>query len=175
MQKMKSRAIGVLLAVLLVAVPLSHLEVEPSDDSWLVRVDGVPFDVAGLMADQALALTRRCGQVQSLGPTDPRFASALAALRQESPPHSLSAQLVDLRQQGDWLLAQVRFADLNNAVVLLQASGAAYVIPAGGVWSGSTHPHRPGPVIRRFLRGKVPQAPGDLVDCFEDYLAVPGR
>ena len=46
-QAMKSRAILFLLLVSLVWVPLSHLEVEPSDDSWLLRVDGVPFDVRG--------------------------------------------------------------------------------------------------------------------------------
>ena len=28
-------------------------------------------------------------------------------------------------------------------------------------------------MIRRFLRSRVPQAPGDLIDCFEDRLAQP--
>ncbi len=172
---MKSRASLVLLVILLVFVPLSHLEVEPADDSWLLRVTGVPVDVRGLVSDGFVRLARSCSRVQALGPDDQRFTSALKAIRQESPPHSLSAQLVDLRQQEDWLLAQVRFANLHDAVVLLHVADAGHVIAPGGVWSGSTLPHRPGPVIRRFLRSRVPQAPGDLIDCFEDRLAVPGR
>ncbi len=168
---MKSRASLVLLVVLLVLVPLSHLEVEPADDSWLLRVTGVPVDVRGLVSDGYARMTRSCGQVHPLGPEDPRFASALQAIRQESPPQSLSAQLVDLRQQDDWLLAQARFAELHNAVVLLRASGAGYAIAPAGVWSGSTHPHRPGPLVRKFLRSRVPQAPVDLVDCFDDRFA----
>ena len=172
---MKSRASLILLVALLVLVPLSHLELEPSDGSWLVRVDGVPVDVPGLVADGYSTLTRSCSRVQALAPADPGFEAALEAIRQESPPQSLSAKLVDLRRQGDWLLAQVHFTELQSAVVLLQAAGAGHVIAAGGVWSGSTHPHRPGPVIRRFLRSRVPQAPGDLVDCFDDRVTVPSR
>ncbi len=169
---MKSRARLVLLALLLVLVPLSYLDVEHADDSWLLRVTGVPVDVRGLVSDGFVRLARSCSRVQALGPDDQRFTSALRAIRQESPPHSLSAQLVDLRQQEDWLLAQVRFANLHDAVVLLHASGAGHVIAPGGVWSGSTHPHRPGPVIRRFLRSRVPQAPGDLIDCFENRVSL---
>jgi hypothetical protein len=172
---MKFRASLLVLVVLLVVVPLSHLNIESSDDSWLVRVDGVPVDVPGLVSDTYSALTRSCSQVQALGPTDPRFASAQEVIRQESPPHSLSAQVVDLRQQGDWALAQVRFAELQSAVVLLQASGAGYAMSPVGVWSGSTHPHRPGPVVRRYLRSRVPQAPGDLVACFDDLVTGAGR
>lgn len=172
---MKSRASLVLLVVLLVLVPLSHLEIEASDGSWLLRVDGVPVDVAGLVADGYSTLTRRCSRVQAIGQAEPQFATALDVIRHESPPHSLSATLIDLRRQDDWLLAQVRFTELQSAVVLLQASGAGYAIATGGVWSGSTHPHRPGPVIRRFLRSRVSQAPGDLIDCFEDRVNLPGR
>jgi len=165
---MKSRASLILLLLLLVIVPLSHLEIEPSDGSWLVRVDGVPVDVPGLVADSYSTLTRSCRQVHVLGPADPQFAAALEAIRRESPPHSLSAQLLDLRRQGDWLLAQVRFTELQNAVVLLQVSESGYALAPGGVWSGATHPHRPSPVIRRFLRSRVPKAPGDLIECFDE-------
>ncbi len=165
---MKSRASLILLLLLLVVVPLSHLEIEPSDGSWLVRVDGVPVDVPGLVADALTTLTRSCSRVQALAPANPQFSAALDAIRRESPPHSLSAQLVGLRRQDDWLLAQVSFTELQSAVVLMQASESGYVISSGGVWSGSTHPHRPAPVIRRFLRSRVPQAPGDLIDCIDE-------
>lgn len=170
---MKSRASLILMVALLVLVPLSHLELEPSDGSWLLRVDGVPVDVPGLVADGYLTLTRSCSRVQALAPEDPGFDLALEAIRRESPPQSLSAKLVDLRRQGDWLLAQVQFTELQSAVLLLRANGAGYALAAGGVWSGSTHPHRPGPVIRRFLRTRVPQAPGALIDCFDDQVTVP--
>lgn len=152
---------------MLVLLPLSHLEIEASDDSWLLRVDGRPVDVAGYLSEKYTGLTRHCSQVQGLQPTDRLYTDALNAIRQYSPPDSLSAQLVHVIRQDHWLLAQARFLDLQDAVVLLTRSEQGLTIPEGGVWSGATHPHRPEPVIRRYLQSRVPAVPADLTACFE--------
>ena len=47
---MKLRAMPVVLLALVVLLPLSHLEFERVDDSWLLRVDGRPVDMAGALA-----------------------------------------------------------------------------------------------------------------------------
>jgi hypothetical protein len=148
-------------------VPLSHLEIQASDDSWLLLVDGRPVDVAGYLSDRSTQLVRDCRQVQVLQPTDPWHADALRAIRHESPPDSLSAQLVHLTRQDAWLLAQVKFSDLQAAVVVLTASERGLTMAQGAVWSGTTQPHRPDPFIRRYLRSRVPAAPADLIACFE--------
>ena len=166
---MKYRASAVVLAVMLVGLPLSHLEVEAFDDSWLLRVDGRPVDVAGYLSERYTQLTRHCRHVQALSPSDPLHAYALRAVVQYSPPDSLSARIVQASRQGDWVLAQVKFRQLQDAVVLLQTTAYGPVIAQGGVWSGATHPHRPDPIIRRYLQNRVPAVPANLLAC----LATP--
>ncbi len=160
----RTTALAVLTAVV-VLVPLSHVEIASSDDSWLLMVDGRPVDVAGIVSDQYAALTRDCRPVQRLQPQAPAFAAALEAIRHYSPPDSTSAQMLSLLRHEHWLLAQVRFAHLQNAVVLLRDSGQGLTVPDGGVWSGATHPHRADPYIRRYLQARVPDAPHQLLAC----------
>lgn len=167
---MKYRASAVVLAALLVALPLSHLEIEPADDSWLLRVDGRPVDIAGYVSERYTQLTRDCSRVHTLLPSDPLSAQALSAIEQYSPPDSQLARMVHAIRKDDWLLAQVKFRNLQDAVVLLIATKEGLEIATGGVWSGSTHPHRPEPLIRRYLQGRVPAAPADLTECFAYQL-----
>lgn len=152
-------------------LPFQHLELESSDDSWLLLVDGRPVDVVGYFSEQFTSLTRRCNQVEMVIPGDPLQEQALNAIRQYSPPDSFSAQILQLTRQHDWLLAQVKFDQLESAVVLLTQLDQKYSIPTGGVWSGSTHPHRPEPFVRRFIRANVPLVPAQLMSCFE-YASV---
>jgi hypothetical protein len=153
-----------------IGLPLSHLEIQASDDSWLLLVDGRPVDVAGYFAEKRTQLTRNCSPVKDLSAADRLHAEALRAVRHYSPPDSLSAQLVHAIRQDKWLLVQVQFSDLQAAVVMLTDSGQGLTIPEGAVWSGSTHPHRPDPFIRRYLRSRVPTAPADLIACFESRI-----
>ena len=163
---MKSRASVMVLLAMAVLLPLSHLELEAADDSWLLLVDGRPVDVAGWASEQYAALTRDCDRVKTLQAGDRLYGDVLSALRQHSPPDSLSAQLLALNQEGEWLLALVQFSRLQNAVVLLRATDQGVALAEGGVWSGSTHPHRPEPLIRRYLHSRVPGVPGDLMACW---------
>ena len=163
---MKYRASGVVLVAMLVALPLSHLEIQTSDDSWLLRVDGRPVDIAGYVSERYTQFTRECSHVHALLPSDPLSAQALGAIEQHSPPDSLSARMVHVIRKDDWFLVQVNFRSLQDAVVLLSATKEGLEIAMGGVWSGTTHPHRPEPLIRRYLQGRVPAAPADLTECF---------
>jgi hypothetical protein len=152
---------------MVIFLPFLHLDIETSDDSWLLWVDGRPVDVSGYISEQFTALTRRCDQVAMVMPGDPLHEQALNVIRQYSPPDSLTAQLLHLNRQHEWLLAQVEFDQLQDAVVLLTQSEQDIVIPTGGIWSGSTHPHRPEPLIRRFIRSGLPSAPEELLNCFQ--------
>lgn len=157
---------AVLLAML-VLLPLSHLEIEPVDDSWLLRVDGRPVDVAGALAQAYTRWRRDCRPVQAVPENEALHAEVLSTLRQHSPPDSHSAELTALTRSGPWLLAQVRFGALQEAVVLLVRTEAGVQVAEGGVWSGPTHPHRPEPLIRRYLQKRVPSAPAQLLACWD--------
>lgn len=154
-----------------VFLPLSHVQFEPSDDSWLLLVDGRPVDIAGYFSEQFADLTRNCSRIQELHIKDQLYADVLAAIQQYSFPDSASAELISLQRQDNWLLAQVRFSRLQNAVVLLSYSENGLTIPSGSVWSGTTHPHRPEPIIRRYLRIRAPDVPSDLLRCFVSQLS----
>ena len=164
---MRYKASAVVLVAMAIGLPLSHLEIQASDDSWLLLVDGRPVDVAGHLAQWRTQLTRNCSQAQDLPEADRLHADALQVIWHFSPPDSLSAQMVQLIAQDGWLLAQVRFSGLQESVVVLAPSDRGLTIPEGAVWSGTTHPHRPDPFIRRYLRSKAPAAPADLTACFE--------
>ncbi len=164
---MRLRAQAALLAALVVVLPLSHVQWRASDDSWLLWVDGRPVDVAGMLSNGYAALTRDCSLVQTLAPGSAAHADVLAAIRQHSPPDSASAQLVQLSRQGEWWLAQAQFQALQEAVLLLAPSAQGLGVVPGAVWSGPTHPHKPEPVIRRYLHARAPGAPASLLACFE--------
>ncbi len=163
---MKYKAQTVVLAILLLILPAIHLEVQTSDDSWLVLVDGRPVDVAGLVSQFHVQLTRECDQVQTIESNDPLHMQVLRAIEQYSPPDSLSAHIVGTRQLGNWVITQVKFRHLNDAVILLKTSSQGLELVHNGIWSGSTYPHHPESMIRRYLQTRVPEVPEDLMACF---------
>jgi hypothetical protein len=165
-REVKYRAQVIFLAVMVIFLPFLHLDIETSDDSWLLLIDGRPVDVAGYFSEQLTTLTRRCDEVEIVIPGDPLHEQTLNAIRQYSPPDSFTAQLLQLTRQNYWLLAQVKFDQLQDAVILLTQSANEIVIPTEGIWSGPTHPHRPEPLIRRFIRGRLPLVPEELMSCF---------
>ena len=167
------RATGLtLLLACLVLVPLSHVDLASTDDSWLLMVDGRAVDVRGHAAEQWNRLRRDCRHMQAVAATAPWHGQALRAMRQYSPPDSASAQLQQLLRHQDWAVAEVRFARLQSAVVLLRDGPAGLAIVPQGIWSGSTHPHRYSAFVRRYLKSQVPQAPSVLIDCFDPQDAA---
>ena len=156
-----------LLVVVATLVSLSHLELERADDRWLVRIDGRPADPAGWLSDGFNRLRRDCRAVQPVATDDPRHRLALRVLQAHSPPDSLSVAIDGLWAQGDWMMAVLRFERLQPAVALLHQTGAGWQVAHGGVWSGGTHPWRPGPFVRRYLARQVPDVPASLLACHE--------
>lgn len=170
---MKPRMAMALLLATLIGVTLSHLQVQKVDHGFLLEVDGRPVDVQGWWADAVNGWRRDCSRVERWPAQDPRLAGALQALRADSPPASHSARIVNAWVSGPWMLLQVGFDELMPAVVLLKQHGADWNLVPRGVWSGQTHPWRPGPLIRTYLQQQVPLAPAALLACFEPQTASP--
>lgn len=64
-------------------------------------------------------------------------------------------------------MAQLQFSQLQDAVVLLHETPEGLSITPQGIWSGTTHPLHGGSFIRRYLRTQAPEAPADLIRCFD--------
>lgn len=185
---MKRHVAATLLALTTLGVLNAHVDVEAQDGRYFGVWQGKKHDVLGWLADSSNRLRRDCSEVQQLEPRSPDALHVLALIREYSPPDSREAQLISLQQQGDWLVAELNFATLNPAVVLLHQDGGALKLPERAIWSGSTSPWRPGPRIREHLRAQglqteptdttqqSPQAPrrvpAALLACYEP--ASPG-
>ncbi len=170
---MKRPAALTLLLACLVLVPLSHLELRAADDSWLLVVDGRPVDVRGQAAEHWNRWRRDCGRIEPLMAGDAVHAEVLQALRRYSPPDSHSAQLRQLLRSSDWAMAEVHFGLLQSAVVLLHLGPGGWRVLPQGIWSGTTHPYRYAPFVRRYLQRQVPEAPAPLVQCLDPFEDLP--
>ena len=150
----------------------AHVDVEAQDGRYFGVWQGKKHDVIGWLADHKNQLWRDCSAVQQLSNASPAAEQVLTLIADHSPPDSRNARLVSLLQQGDWLLAELVFAQLNPAVVVLQAVPEGIRLPERAVWSGSTSPWQPGPRIRNHLQSQVPQVPAALLACYDP--AIPG-
>jgi len=155
------------LMATLIAVTLSHLEWVQADDGHLLMVDGRPLDAEGWLRNHVNNLRRNCKDVQVLQADDQRLPLALQALKNFSPPASLSARVAAASARSDWMLLEVEFDDLQPAVVLMQKNGAAWLVEQRGIWSGQTHPWLAATHIRAYLARQVASAPADLLACFD--------
>ena len=145
----------------------AHVDVEAQDGRYFGVWQGKKHDVIGWLADHKNQLWRDCSTVQQLSNASPEAEQVLTLIADHSPPDSRDARLVSLLQQGDWLLAELAFARLNPAVVVLQAVPKGMRLPERAVWSGSTAPWQPGPRIRQHLVLQVPQVPAALLACYD--------
>ena len=145
----------------------AHVDVEAQDGRYFGVWQGKKHDVIGWLADHKNQLWRDCSAVQQLSNASPEAEQVLTLIADHSPPDSRNARLVSLLQQGDWLLAELVFAQLNPAVVVLQAVPEGIRLPERAVWSGSTSPWQPGPRIRQHLELQVPQVPAALLACYD--------
>ena len=170
----RSRALLTLLVAGLVLVPLSHLQWLAVDGGGLLLVDGRPVDVRGQASEFWTRWRRDCRPTTALSPDDAVHAHVLQAVRAYSPPDSHTAQLRQLRLQGDWAVADVRFGQLQNAVVLLRQDSGGWTVQPQGIWSGTTHPHRYTAFVWRYLQDRVPEAPATLIHCLDPSEDWPG-
>ena len=155
------------LMAALIAVTMSHLEWVQADGGHLLMVDGRPLDAEGWLRNQLNSLRRNCKDVQVLQANDKRLELALQALKNFSPPGSLSARVAAGSMRHDWMLLEVEFDDLLPAVVLMQKNGADWGVEQRGIWSGQTHPWLAATHIRAYLARQVESAPANLLACFD--------
>lgn len=176
---MKRHVAATLLVLTTLGVLNAHVDVEAQDGRYFGVWQGSKHDVVGWLEDHSNQLSRNCSSVHQLAPDSPAAGQVLALIREYSPPDSRQAELISLQQQGNWLVAELNFAKLNPAVVLLQQDGEKLLLPERAVWSGSAAPWRPGPRIRSHLKASQPLSeslrepvPESLLACYEP--ASPG-
>ena len=160
------RHVAAILVLLTTAMVIdSHVDWERLDGRRLLVLSGQPFDVTGWAAEQALAWRRDCSQLAPLQMDSPAADQVLAVIRQHSLPDSQSARGLQIRQLGDWALAEVAFESLKPALVVLRLQGGQWRVQDRAVWSGSTAPWNSAHFVRRYLRQQAPDLPQVLLDC----------
>ncbi len=167
---MKRHVASTLLVLTTLGVINAHVDVEEQDGRYFGVWQGSQHDVIGWLEDRSNQLWRNCSSVQKLARDSPRAEQVLALIREYSPPDSRQAELISLQQQGNWWVAELNFAKLNPAVVLLRQDGDQLLLPERAVWSGSTAPWRPGPRIRAHLKAVQPVSeslPEPLLACYD--------
>jgi hypothetical protein len=155
---MKRHVAATLLALTTLGVINAHVDVEAQDGRYFGVWQGTKHDVLGKLEDHRNRLWRNCSNVERVAPGSDVAEQVLALIRNYSPPDSQQAQLISLRQLGPWLVAELNFAQLNPAVVLLRHEGQALQLLDRAIWSGSTAPWEPGPRIRAHLQEQETQS-----------------
>lgn len=168
---MKKHVALTLLLLTTLGVINAHVDLPEVDGRRFVLAQGKLHDPLGWFEDQWTQSLRRCGAVRRLDSNSNDVQASLRAIQAFSPPDSQSARLLQVLAHSDWLLAEVEFERLNPAVVLLRKNPTQVQVVGDAVWSGSTEPWRPAPLIRRHLSAKAPELPRALLECFTPSAA----
>jgi len=163
---MKKHVAATLLAVVGVLVMDSHINWVPHDHGTLLEVSGQVFDPQGWTSEQWRQWRYDCQVSSSSIETPDNAGEIFQRIQEHSLPDSLEAQLLQLRSQGDWAMAEVAFKTLNPSIVVLQRVHGHWQIQDRAVWSGSTAPWHAGALVRRYLRQQAPALPEKLLACF---------
>ena len=172
---MKRHVAAVVAVLTSVVVIDSHVDWVRLDGRGLLQVNGQLFDGRGWAAEQVLAWQRDCSALPNLPPDSPTGLSVLDVIQKHSPPDSLSARALQLRQMGDWSLAEVGFDTLKPALVVLRLQNGQWQVQDRAVWSGSTAPWHSGDFVRRYLHRQAPELPQALLACTEIDLIRYGQ
>lgn len=168
---MNKRVIASIVLLSTTAILSTHLGLEVLDNRPLVTVDDVRVDLVGHLLDTVNTLARDCTQTQVVSPQSTLFSQTRTFIEAYSAPASTNPNILKLRTQEDWLLAEVEFAQLQTAVILLDKAALNQAGKQVWVWSGPTAPWLPSPFIREWLAKHAPSAPRTLIDCFDAYSA----
>ena len=164
---MNKRVVASIVLIATTAILSTHLGLEVLDNRPLVTIDDVRVDLVGHMLDKFNTLTRDCAKTQVVLPQDTLHRQVRTFIEAYSAPASSDPNILKLRTQKNWILAEVEFAQLQTAVVLLDGATLNQADNQIWVWSGPTAPWLPGPFIREWLAKHVPDAPRALIDCFD--------
>ena len=165
--RMRLKKSLILLTLASVLVLSSHIGWVRDDLGLLLTIDDRPIDVVGKFEDKLNTLTRNCGEVKRLTPSNKQYQLAQSLIHDYSPPDSSHSTISSAWAMGSWILVEVEFKELLPAVVMIQKADSDAAIVPDAVWSGYTHPHLPAPFIRKFLRQKMNSPPLALINCFE--------
>ena len=169
---MKKHVAITLLVLTTLGVLKAHVGIERQDGAYFLSYQGKQHDVLGEFLNQTNAVLRQCGQVHVVDINSPQAKAALSAIKNYSPPDSHLARLLGLQQQDKWLLAELEFSTLNPAVVLLSSDQHPARVVEGAIWSGTTAPWQSANLIRRYIQDRAPQAPPELMNCFDPVNAL---
>jgi hypothetical protein len=169
---MKKHVAITLLVLTSLGVLKAHVGIELQDGAYFLSYQNKQHDVLGEFLNLTNAVLRRCGSVQDLDVNSPQADAAFSAIQNYSPPNSKDARLLGLQQQGPWLLAELEFSTLNPAVVLLTSAASSVRVVEGAIWSGTTAPWQSATLIRRYIQDRAPQAPPELMNCFDPAGAL---
>jgi hypothetical protein len=155
------------LLMVIVGVLLSHFSLSQKENGLLLVVDGREVDAIGMAQEKWVRLTRNCERIHSVEPNALLYLEIQRNIQEYSPPSSETARIKSVLTSNDWSLTVVEFKDLLPAVLLLQhVDGKPRIVP-NAIWSGETHPWLAAPFIRQYLKRKAPQAPAQLLECFD--------
>ncbi len=164
---MHRRASIYLLLLVMAGVFFNHVSLRHEDNGYLLVIDEREIDIIGLAHERWVRLRRNCEGVSSLGAESPQHERVKQLIQAYSPPSSASAQITSLVSTQAWALAEVEFKELLPAVVLIKFSEGEPSIVPHAIWSGYTSPWRAAPHVRAYMATQAPQAPAELLDCFE--------
>lgn len=164
---MKRHVAAVLALVITVAVIDSHVDWVRQDDQALLEVNGQRFDLNGWVSEQWRQWRNDCSATPWLPMNNPSAEAMLAPIRTHSLPDSRSARPLQLRQWGEWAVAEVAFDTLNTSLVVLRLQGGQWRVQDQAVWSGSTAPWHSAAFVRRYLRQQATELPDALLNCLE--------
>lgn len=156
-----------MLAALLLVLGWLLLQprIESLDRQLLLKINGQPVDVLGVIEEGWGRMVSDCARVRDVTAEPASNRAVLEALRDYSLPDSLSARVVGIYSASEWRLVEATFDTLPPVLVLMRARPEPSPLAIEALWSGSTYPWRTGPFAGRFLRARVPEVPGELVRC----------
>ena len=169
------RHVAAVVALITTALVIdSHVDWVRLDGRQLLEVSGQRWDLHGWAAEQMLQMRRDCTPVSIWQPDHPTARAVLTVIQQHSLPDSQSARGLQLKQLGDWSVAEVAFDTLKPSLVVLQMQAGQWQVRDQAVWSGSTTPWHSGDFIRRYLRQQAPDLPQALLACVSVNPALYG-
>lgn len=160
--------ISILALVLGLAFVLSH--VERYEGSFIFVTQEKIYDPIGRVSDIYNQVTRNCSSVVTVPPDSQDWHSIQTVLSHLAEPKETPATPLVTMRDGDWFMVESNFSDLEPAIFLIEKHGQKLSVQSQAVWSGTPSPWLAGPAIRDFVQTKAPQAPANLIRCFQPTL-----
>lgn len=161
---MRLRVAIVLAALLtLVALLIVYRHVEKVDDGYIISIESSVFDPVGELKLAYTRASRNCHAVKKIGEAEMFAALASSNLRvgsADATPRPRAGWM-----QDSWILVETDFENLEPAVILLESTANTYKVAA--LYGGTAAPFNDVQVIHTHLSHQRPDAPKQLINCYE--------